>query len=150
MRIDIKDKKGRSLYGVVVNPEQPPTVVRSPLEDAGPLTLDWDRAIDDSHHLRRCPVCGCEDLYVRKEIPHVTYFVVLLVAAVLAMLLFGLGQVVWAVASLVVVLAVDLAIFFFAGRMLVCYRCLTVYRNVPIRRRHPGFDRAVAQKYGRG
>ncbi|MCC6683071.1 MAG: hypothetical protein IT445_19405 [Phycisphaeraceae bacterium] len=150
MRIDVKDSKGRSLYGVVVNPERPPAVVKSPLEEAGPLALDWDRAIDDTHHLRRCPVCGCEDLYVRKEAPHVTLFALLLIAAVAMMLLFGLGQVVWAIAVLVVVVLVDLAVFFFAQRILVCYRCLTEYRQVPIRRGHAGFDRQIAGKYRRG
>jgi len=150
VRINVKDKNGQSIFGVVVNPERPPTVVRSPLDDAAPMTLDWDRAMDDSHHLRRCPVCGCEDLYVRKELPHLTLFVVLLFAAVVAMLMFGLVGLEWAVLTLVLLLGVDLGIFFFSKRILVCYQCLTEFRDVPIRRRHPGFDRAVAQRHRRG
>src|SRR5690606_31717082 len=97
-------------------------------------------------HLRRCPVCGCNDLFMRKELPQVTALVAIVLAAVVAMVLFGLQQVWWAIAVLVVVAALDLGIFLFAKRVLECYRCRSVFRDVPVARGHPRWEAGTADR----
>lgn len=111
--------------------------------------LDWDRAVDDEGHLRRCPVCGCRELFVRKDFPQVTGFVVVVAAAVVSMVLLGVGEVTAAMAVLAAVVVVDFVVFFFTGKTLVCYRCRSEFRDLPIRRDHAGWDLAVGEKYRR-
>ena len=97
MEISVKDKNGSSVFGVKVDLEEPPSMVRQPDDDSRPITLDWDRPLDDRRHLRHCPLCGCEDLYVKKQLPQLTGFALVLLAVAVGMVLFGIGLVVWAV-----------------------------------------------------
>lgn len=149
MRIQVRNSAGETIFGFDVNPSSPPTVVKSPHPERPTITLDWDRALDDQKHLRRCPVCGCNDLFVRKELPQVTALVAIVLAAVVAMVLLGLQQVWWAIGVLVVVAALDLGIFLFAKRVLECYRCRSVFRDVPVPRGHPRWEAATADRYRR-
>ena len=149
MRINLRNVQRARLFGVEVDPCQPPTVVRPSGRDGPVVHLDWDRAIDDDQHLRRCPACGCADLFACKQVPQLTSFALIVLAAVISMVLFGLRLVRWALLVLAVVLAIDLAIYVFGARMLVCYRCHSEYRRTPIRRDHPSWQTAVAERYRR-
>ncbi|MEX2389501.1 MAG: hypothetical protein WD534_16615 [Phycisphaeraceae bacterium] len=147
MRIELRNERRQRLYAVHVDLEDPPTVVRSP-DALGPTVhLDWDRALDDEHHLRRCPACGCGELFARKRMPQVTGFVLILLAAVVAMVLFGIGEPGLAVLVLLLVLGVDVMIFLFTRRELVCYRCRSVFSGMPISRRHAAWENAVGERY---
>jgi len=147
----LRGDSGDTAMGLVINPETKPAVVHHGQEQAGPreLFLDWDRALDDQGHLRHCLVCGCPDLYVSREVPRVTVFVLIVLAAVLSMLMFGFGQIVWGVVVLVVLLLADLGIMLFARRRLECYNCAAVFSDLPIRRSRRGWEQAVAEKYSK-
>jgi hypothetical protein len=149
VRIQVRNSAGETIFGFDVDPSKPPTVVRSPHPERPTITLDWDRAVDDHRHLRRCPVCGCDDLFARKELPQVTALVAIVLAAVVAMVLLGLQMVGWAIALLAIVGAIDLGIFLYAKRVLECYRCRSVFRDVPIRRGHPRWEASLAERYRR-
>ena len=146
MRIQIRNSPNETGFGIVVDPAQPPAVVRQH-EDRAAVSLNWEQALDDERRLRRCPVCECPDLFARKEVPQLTAFVVLIFTAVVAMVLFGFGMIKIAIGALVVVALVDLAIFLFARRVLECYRCHSIFRSVPIRRGHPRWDHSLAERY---
>jgi len=135
---------------VKVDLSEPPAVVRLPDPARTPLSLNWDRALDDEQHLRHCPVCGCEALYARKQIPQVTVFALIILAALSAIVIFVLGEAIWALIALGLILGIDLAIFCFAKRMLVCYDCGSEFRGMPIRRDQPNWDPAVAERYRQG
>jgi hypothetical protein len=165
VKIDLRNRQRQRLGRVEVDVKSPPPVVRvssaagggvvavDPAHPAEPadrqreIYLDWDGAFDDHKHLRRCPACGCRELFVRRDFPQVTGFVIVLFAAVAAMILFGARQVVLAVAVLVAVALIDAVIFFFAGKCLVCYRCRSEFRDTPIRPDHPGWELATGEKY---
>ena len=147
MRIDLRNAQREKLFTVEVDPASPPTVVRGTVEshadsgDAQPagttqaVHLNWDRAIDDERHLRRCPACGCEDLYARHQFPRLTAFVMIALAAVVAIVMLGLGQLHYALIVLGLVGLVDAGVYlFFSGKVLVCYRCRSEYRDLPIGR----------------
>ncbi len=147
MRIDVKDGQGRPRLTLHVDPTRPSTVVKAD-DGRGPtVTMDWEKAIDDEGHLRHCPVCGCKDLYVRKQVPQLTVFVLILAAAVVAMVLFGSGLNMQAIIVLGVVLAIDLGVYWFAPRMLVCYRCRSEFREVPIGQGPRRWDSMLDLKY---
>lgn len=147
MRIELRNDQRHPLFAVHVNLDDPPAVVRPADADGPTVHLDWDRALDDEHHLRHCPACGCPDLFARKRMPQLTGFVLILLAALVAMVLFGIGEVILALLVLVFVLAVDVGIYFFTRHVLVCYRCHTQFSGMPIERAHVGFDNATADRH---
>lgn len=118
-----------------------------PPEGGGEVFLDWEQAFDDEGYLRHCPVCGCRDLYAARAVPRVTAFVLVVAAALVAAILFGTGNWLAAMAVLILVAGMDLAILLFGKRYLTCYRCGSEVREVSVRRRHPGWTPAVAEKY---
>lgn len=150
MRMDIRSLDRKRLFRAEIDPGKPPSIVQGPRDSdhAGKeVFLDWDRALDDEDHLRRCPVCGCRELFVRKDFPQVTGFVVVVLAAVISLVLYGVGNTLLAVCVLGAMVVVDLVIFFFTSRCLVCYRCRSEYRHLPIPKDQPGWNLAIGEKY---
>jgi len=149
MHIELRNTRRERLFAVDVSLFQPPSVVQPPVgSDCHAVHLDWDRAIDDEHHLRRCPVCGCDDLFMRKALPQVTAFAIIVFAAVVAMMLHGIGgQPMLALALFIAVTVVDVAIYLFTSRQLVCYRCRSAFSGMPIRRDHAKWDKTIGDQY---
>ena len=147
MRIDIRNAQRQPLFVAEVDSGDPPAVVTPAGADEPKVYLKWEQAVDDHGHLRRCPVCGCRETFVRKDFPQVTGFVVVVLAAVVAMVLFGAGQVLYGFVVLGAVALIDAAVFLFTGRCVVCYRCRSEYRKLPIRRDHPKWELATGEKY---
>jgi len=147
VRIDIFDQAKQARFTVHVDPAAPPAIVRLPDPAGTAMSLNWDRALDDEQHLRHCPVCNCPALYARKQMPQVTMFALLILAALFAIVIFGFGEAVLAAIALGLILGIDLMIFLFAQRMLVCYRCGSEFRGMPIQRKHAGWDPQVAARY---
>ncbi|MEM8738300.1 MAG: hypothetical protein AAGG38_07460 [Planctomycetota bacterium] len=147
MRIDIKDEQGKPRLTVHLDPSHPPTVVKAD-DGRGPaVTLDWDQALDDKGFLRHCPVCSCPEFYLRKQVPQLTVFALIVAAAVLAMVLFGYGQSGPALIVLGLVLAFDILIWLFAERVLICYRCQSEFRQTPLKPTDRGWDSNLAERY---
>jgi hypothetical protein len=155
VKIDLRNRQRERLFRVEVDPRDPPSVVRpagtggEPTPDgaARDVYLEWDGAFDDRHHLRRCPACGCRELFARKDFPQITGFAIVVAAAVAAMALFGANEVIWGLIVLGLVALIDAAIYLFSGRCLVCYRCRTEFRETPIRPDHPNWELATGEKY---
>lgn len=149
MRISVKDDRGDTRFALDVPLDNPPTVIRPPGGAGRPMTLQWDRALDDKKHLRHCVVCGCPNLYTRKPFPQVTTFTLVILAALIAMVLYGFDQVKLALGVLVVVLLIDLLVYVATSQILTCYRCQADYRGVKIARGQQRWESAVAEKYRR-
>lgn len=147
VRMKIRDKSDETIFGVEVDLAKPPPMVKRPDQNGALMSLDWDRALDDNRRLRRCPVCGCPDLFVRKQVPQLTLFAAPIVAAIVAMVLYGFGMLWPALAVLAVVVLVDLGIFLYIPRVLECYRCHTQFRGMPISHRHPRWEKGLADRY---
>ena len=145
MRIDVRDAERRRIGRIEVDPARRPTRVR--LETTGrEVFLDWDTALDDAQRLRRCVVCGCNDLFKAKAFPQITGFVVVLAFA--GAILGALGQVnTTTLTAMVVVLVADVSILLFSRQRLVCHRCRSSYHGLPIARYHRRWDRAVAERH---
>jgi len=147
VELDLRDSRRRRLFTVEIDPQHPPAVVKPKGMSHPQVSLNWDRAFDDEGHLRHCPACGCRDLYARRDFPQITGLALIVLAAVIAMVLTGMQMVEWAAAVFVLVLAVDVAIYFFARRVLVCYRCNSEYRKMPIRADHEGWSAGTNEPY---
>lgn len=145
MRIELRDQQRRRIGRIEVDPTLRPTRV-SVLGSQREVFLNWDTSQDDAGQLRRCVACGCGDLFKEKVFPQVTGLVVIVAFAGAAVSALGMATPP-VLAAMIVVLAADVAILLLPRRRLVCYRCRTSYRGLPIARYHRPWDRAVADRF---
>ncbi len=111
------------------------------------INLNWDRAHDEEGHLLRCPACGCRELFARRDFPQKTGMAIVVVGACVGAACFMMGQVVWGFGALGAVALIDAVVYPFTKRCLVCYRCRSEFRRLPIKRDHEAWDLAVGEKY---
>lgn len=120
---------------------------RTPSADGREIFLTWDGAIDDAGCVKACVVCGCTSLFRKRSFPRVMIFVVPLAFAGAVVAALGYAQNPWVLGAMVVLLVIDAAIFFFAPKHLVCYRCRSTYSDTSIARYHHDWDRMTAQRF---
>lgn len=100
--------------------------------------------------LHACPNCGCRDLFIRKDFPQKLGLTIVILAGGAFLVLaarrstFYLG--VWVLAAAA---AVDAVIYFFVGKLTVCYKCRAEFRDRPLNPDHGPFELAIAEKYRR-
>ncbi len=77
--------------------------------------------------LEQCVVCGCDELFVRKDFPQRLGVLIVIIG-------FGISTVFWAYrmpiaafAAMFAVAAIDFALYFFVPNALMCYRCHAQY-----------------------
>lgn len=146
MRIELRDGHRKRLGRIEVDPALRPT--RVAVADTGrEVFLNWDTALDDGGHLRRCVTCNCPDLFREKAFPQVTGIVVVLAFAGAVIGLSGLATRLPVLLVMSVVLIADVGILLFSRRRLVCYRCRTSYHGLPIAKYQKSWDRTRAERY---
>ena len=127
-----------------------------PLEDCGP-TMECPRCqvphpikTDDTiRHEKRvgtCAVCGCGELFVRKDFPQRLGMLIVVVFGLTAIYYFR-TSVITAWLVLATALLIDLLIYFVVGKVTVCYACRAEYRGCETNAAHEGFDLAASEKY---
>lgn len=143
MDLDARDPADRRRVGRArLDPSERPARVR--VEEAGEgrdLFLEWDGALDDAGRLRRCPVCGCANLFRHRTVPAVTPFVLVLAFAGMVLAILGFADDPRVLVGLVAVLVVDVGVLAFSRTHLACYRCRSRFLGIPIARQHRAFDR---------
>ncbi len=98
--------------------------------------------------LSTCLACGCRDLFIRKDFPQKLGLGLVVVAGVVFLVLaanpttFYLG--VWVLVGSAVI---DAIIYAFVGKVTVCYKCRSEFRNRPLNPEHEAFELATAEKY---
>ena len=112
-----------------------------------PHSFNWEGAFDEDGHLCRCPACGCRELFARRDFPQKTGMAIVVLGATLATIAFAVGYTLWAFVALGSMALIDAAIFPFTKKCLVCYRCRSEFRRLPIRRDHSAWDLATGEKY---
>jgi hypothetical protein len=147
VRIELHDKDRKRQFAIDVDEQKPASVVRAPDGTGTEFYLDWEQAKDDQGFLRHCPACSCRELFVRKDFPQVTGFLIVVFAAIGASILFGYGMLyeMWIVLGVLAI--IDGVIYLFSGRCLVCYRCRSEFRKLPISPKQPGWELAIGEKY---
>ncbi len=138
MRIDVHDTSQRFLFREQVQP---------PAEQVRDVNLQWEGALDDQQRLCRCPVCGCRELFVRKDFPQRLGLGIVIVAAVIAFVLLTLHQAFLAFGVLALPVVIDLLIYGLVGRCAVCYRCRSEFRDTPIAEDVGPWDLGTGEKY---
>lgn len=145
MRIELRDTSRRRIGRAHIDDAAQPTRVKT--TTGREVFLNWDIAVDDAGHLRRCLGCGCGDLFTEKAFPQVTGIVVVLAFAGAIAGIAGFATNLPVLTAMTIVLVLDIAILLFSRRRLVCYRCRTSYHNLRIARYHRPWDRTVAERH---
>ncbi len=145
MRIEPRDASGRRLARIEVDERARPTRVQVP-GVTHDVYLRWDGALDDAASLRRCVLCGCGDVYVRKNFPQVTPFVIVLAFSGAAVALLGYSTNPVLYALLAVLLGVDVLSLLLSERQVVCYGCGAVYTRLRVARYLRPWDRTIAER----
>ena len=147
MRIDLRNSQRHHLFCVDIDTKDRPPIVKPPHGESGNVYLNWDRTLDDENYLCRCPACECRELFVRKDFSQVTGFIIVAMGAVISVVVFGFGYVWQSLAVLGLIALVDAIIYLFSAQCLVCYRCRSEFRDLPIRKDQATWDLATGEKY---
>lgn len=94
----------------------------------------------------RCAVCGCTELFIRKDFPQKLGLGIVLVFGALAIYFFTFS-VIYGWLTLLAAVILDLVIYMFLGRVTTCYACRAEYRKCHLNPAHEGFDLAKSEKY---
>ncbi|MEY3172234.1 MAG: hypothetical protein RLZZ436_147 [Planctomycetota bacterium] len=97
--------------------------------------------------LRRCRICGCDDLWRQKDFPPALGLAIVAIAAISSSIAWGYYQPVLALSFLFAAALLDMVLFLVMGDMLVCYRCGARHRRTAMDQEHPKFDLETAERY---
>lgn len=97
--------------------------------------------------IERCPCCGGDELFVRKDFPQKLGLAAVILAGTISCVLFANHQTMAALGVLLVLMIVDAIIYGLVSRVTTCYRCRAQFRGVPVNPLHKGFDLATSEKY---
>lgn len=96
---------------------------------------------------RQCLVCGCSDLWRRKDFPSRLGLVLVTVQIVLSTIAWGYYRPLLAIGILMGFALVDLVLFLVMRDVLVCYRCGARHRQVPLDESIGPFNLETAERY---
>ena len=97
--------------------------------------------------LERCPRCGGEELYIRKDFPQKLGLLLVALAGLSSVILFAMDRLLASMGVLIAVVILDAIIYGFVPKLTACYRCKAEMRDLPVNPAHAGFDLATAEKY---
>ena len=97
--------------------------------------------------LNACPVCGTEDLYLQKDFPERVGFALVMAGVVGASYFWYHYSALGAIGVLIGFGVLDWIFFHTRPDVVICYRCLSQFRGVPLNPAHRAFDLAVHERY---
>jgi hypothetical protein len=97
----------------------------------------------------RCVVCGGQEFFIRKDFPQRLGLALVVVCALVASVFYYYENIPATFAALGTLVVVDTVIYFFVGKVTVCYKCRAEYRGLAYNPDHQGFDLATSEKYER-
>jgi hypothetical protein len=116
---------------------------------------DWQcPACDHRLHLNApdpdlpaCVVCGCHELYKRKDFPHWLGMTILVTACVLSTVTYYAYEKWWSWSFLIGSAILDGAMYLWVGDVVVCYRCQAHHRGFTAGAAHQPFEITIGERY---
>ncbi len=84
----------------------------------------------DDGKLQACVICGCRELFVRKDFPQRLGVSIVVCGVITSSIALGFHQRFTSYAILFATALIDLVLYFMVKNMLECYRCHAVYRDL--------------------
>jgi len=113
----------------------------------GRVRLTVDAALAETRSVGRCPACGGDEFFVRRDFPQALGLALVVVFGLTASVFYYFDRVLATFGTLGSLVLVDAIIYLFVGRVTVCYRCRAEFRRVAYNADHTGFDLATSEKY---
>lgn len=110
-------------------------------EAAGQGRLDAQGAIEI------CGLCGCERFYRQKDFNTKLGLWIAGLILTSAFVFLLMDHLKTGLIILVAGALVDLALYFFLGDIVICYKCRAIYRGMPINPKVEGFDLKIHDEY---
>ncbi len=111
----------------------------------------WERGLSEealqAGTVRRCLVCGCEDLWRQKDFPQRWGLALVVAGIVLSTIAWANWRPLWAIGILMAFALADMLLYTFMPDVLVCYRCRARHRDAAEMEKHAGFDLETAERY---
>lgn len=98
-------------------------------------------------HPSACLVCGCHDLWRRKNLSQSVGVAVVVLAAVLSSIAWYRYEILLSFGILMFAAAVDMVLYLFMPDVLVCYRCNAQYLKFDPAGGTPNFNLEMAEKH---
>ena len=109
--------------------------------------VNVDEALARTGEVGRCAACGGTEFFIRKDFPQRLGLILVVLFGAAASIFYYYENIPATFGTLASLVVVDAAIYFFVGRVTVCYRCRAEYRGVVYNPEHHGFDLATSEKY---
>lgn len=127
---------------------------RSPLERGIAVVCpacDWKQVtsarVSSAAPLDECLVCGCKELFIRKNFSQRIGVAVVVIAATSSAIAWAYYMLYTAFGILFAAALLDLYLYFTVGNLLQCYRCNAEYRGLPPLDDHEAFSLETHEKY---
>jgi len=101
----------------------------------------------EGEFVRRCRVCGCDDLWRQKDFPPSVGIFFVAMGALFSTIAWAWHRPVLALSILMGFALVDLLLYTFMSDMLVCYRCRARHRRTAMQDEHPAFNLELNERY---
>ncbi len=101
----------------------------------------------EGEKLERCLACGGGELFIRKDFSQRLGIILIATAATISSIFYWYRMHYWALGTLFVGAAVDLALYNIVGNLLQCYRCHSEYRGMPGLEQYEPFNLEVHERY---
>lgn len=106
-----------------------------------------DQALAHHGDIRQCAACDGTEFFIRKDFPQMLGLILVILFGAVASIFYYFENIPATFGTLASLVLVDAVIYFFVGRVTVCYRCRAEYRGVAYNPEHQGFDLATSEKY---
>ncbi len=97
--------------------------------------------------LDACLICGCPELFIRKNFSQRVGVAIVVVAGVTSAIAWGFYMRYTAYGILFAAALLDLFLYFQVGNLLQCYRCHAEYRGLPALDDHAAFSLETHERY---
>ena len=99
--------------------------------------------------MNRCFICGCDELYVRKDFSQRLGLMIVVAAMVLSSIAWGFHWRYTTYGILFAAALIDVTLYFSVGNLLQCYRCRAEYRGIPGLDQRDPFSLETHEKFRR-
>jgi hypothetical protein len=101
----------------------------------------------ETGNLKRCMVCPCEDLFIRKMFPQRLGVAIVAIGFALSCVTWAYHNIYGTYAILFAVALIDGLLYLCLGNLLECYSCQAQYRDVPGLEKFQAFDLETHERH---
>lgn len=112
-----------------------------------PHDLNVSDELAEAHSVKTCPACAGREFFIRRDFPQKLGLALVIIFGVAASIFYFYENVLATFATLFSLVLVDAVIYFFVGRVTVCYKCRAEFRGALYNPDHQPFDLATSEKY---